>query len=88
MAIRIAIAVMALFVLVCLALPMSDGDPAMAAGLMCCFVLAVLLGAFVLGWPQRTIDVLSAPGDAPSVPRGVVATARGPDPITLGSLLS
>lgn len=87
LALRVAIVVLALAVFVCLALPMTHGDSAMTMGLVCCFVLAILLGAFVLSRPQRTVLLRLATGAAPPAPRGVLVTARAPDPITLGSLL-
>jgi hypothetical protein len=87
LALRVAIVVLALAVLVCLALPMTHGDSVMTVGLMCCFVLVILLSIFVLDRPQRTFLLQLATGGASPSPRRVLATARAPDPITLGALL-
>jgi len=86
-ALRIAIVVLALAVLICVALPMSNADSAMSFGVMCCFVLAVLLSAFLLDGSQRTPWLAVARVAVPPLPPSILATARAPDLVALGSLL-
>lgn len=83
---RIAIAVLVLAVFVCPVLPMvGDGDPGMRA-LLCCFVLAVVLGVFLLArrWSGPVFSTLVRPQRPGRLPPPV---GRPPDPIALGSLL-
>lgn len=85
---RIAIVVLALAVVLCLALPMSSGgDAAMNLALSCCFVLAAALGGFLLRRPRGTLPLGGAlPYPTPPA-RGPTRSARAPDVVALGSLL-
>ena len=82
---RLAIVVLALAVVFCLALPMTGGS-AMHIAMVCCFVLATLLSIVILIGPGR-YDVVSAPLCRHTKPAGVLAVARAPNPVALGALL-
>lgn len=84
---RFAITALALAVLICLALPMAEGDGAMTMGLMCCFILVVLLSIFLLARPHPTLLLYLGRGTPRRPLRRISATARAPDPVALGALL-
>lgn len=86
--VRVAIVVLALAVVFCLVLPMSGGgDAATNFALVCCFVLAVALGVFLLRRPRGTLLLGDAFTHSTPLARGPTRSARAPDIVALGSLL-
>ena len=85
---RAAVVLLVLAVVLCLVLPMSgDGMTTTNFALVCCFVLAVALGVFILRRPQTTLLLGTSLGLAVPLARGPTQTARAPDIVALGSLL-
>jgi hypothetical protein len=86
--VRALVAMLALAVLLCLVLPMTmDAGSEMNMALFCCFVLAIVLGVFVLRRPGPKLVFGYALGGAFPHPPLPLRTARAPDVVELGSLL-
>lgn len=85
--VRVAVFVLVLAVVLCLAVPMSGNSGAeMDFALLCCFVLAIALSVFVLRRARQTLILGGAFGSVVPLPRPA-RNARAPDLVGLGSLL-
>ncbi len=86
--VRIGIVMLALAVVLCLVLPMTDSGGVMQLTMVCCFVLAVLLSLVMLIGPRWNASTDPAFGNPGFRAGRFVPLARAPDPIALGALLN